>query len=204
MSHSTSSRSRPVIDITTGIGLAASIAAVGFAIWNHRKHTQKTNPADSSIITEESSSSDRHLNAEDSSIPDPNYPASLSSIEFGSLARSQLFFLRPNSVFLNHGSYGTCPVLVMKYHIRLLRRVEEHCDLWYRFHSYPMTREAIRPFANLLHCHEEDLVFVNNATSAVNAILLSLALKPGDVIITPDLTYNACKVNVIIEYIIIV
>ena len=98
------------------------------------------------------------------------------------------------STFCNHGSYGAVPRCVMRYFQRMLERVESHPDLWFRAHSYSMTREALRPFAALMHTQPENLVFTNNATTAVNAVLNSLDLSKGDVILTPDCTYNACKI----------
>ena len=139
-----------------------------------------------------------HASSTDSPVPDIilppfSFPPSLSSHAFGSAARSSLFDLRPGTTFVNHGSYGVVPSLVSTYHKALLSRVESHPDLWFRLHSFPLTRAALRSFASLLHVDEADLVFVNNATTAVNAVLLSLDLAPGDVIVTPDLTYGACK-----------
>ena len=45
-----------------------------------------------------------------------------------------------------------------------------------------------------MHCDPECLVFVTNATSAVNAVLHSVPLAAGDVLLTLDCTYNACKI----------
>lgn len=84
---------------------------------------------------------------------------------------------------------------VAAYHMILQARVERHADVWMRLHSWPLTRQSIQPFAEFLHSDPEDLVYVNNATSGVNAVLYSIQLSPGDVIITPTLTYNACKVR---------
>jgi isopenicillin-N epimerase len=95
---------------------------------------------------------------------------------------------------LNHGSYGAVPRAVLRYFADLVRRVEAGPDVWFRLHSWPLTRAALQPVAELLHCNADDLVFCNNATSAVNAVLQSLDnLQANDVLLATDATYNACK-----------
>ena len=134
------------------------------------------------------------INVSDTSLPPVELPADLATAPFGTAARSSLFSLRPDTTFLNHGSYGAVPVPVQRYHRLLQQRVEAHPDMWFRFHSYALVRGAAERFAPFIGAASgDDVVFVTNATSAVNAVLLSLQLQPGDVVLTPDLTYNACK-----------
>ena len=125
-------------------------------------------------------------------LPPFNLPPDLSTLPLGPSLRS-LFHLCPTPTFLNHGSYGAVPLPVSAYHHSLLHRAESHPDLWFRLHSFPLVRAALAPLASLLHVAEADTVFVANATTGVNAVLLSLDLRPGDVLLTPDLTYGACK-----------
>ncbi len=55
--------------------------------------------------------------------------------------------------------------------------------------------EVRRPLADLVHCAPDDLVYMPNATNAVNAVARSLArtlpLAPGDEILTTDHEYGA-------------
>ena len=121
-----------------------------------------------------------------------NLPPSLSSHPLGSPLRS-LFHLRPHTTFLNHGSYGSVPTPVTAYHHALLTRVETHPDLWFRLHSFPLVRASLAPFAEVMGVDVEDVVWVTNATTAVNAVLQSMDVGSGDVLVTLDLTYGACK-----------
>ena len=125
-------------------------------------------------------------------LPPFNLPPDLSTHPLGPALRP-LFHLSPTPTFLNHASYGAVPLPVSAYHHSLLHRAESHPDLWFRLHSFPLTRASLSPLAALLHVDPADTVFVQNATTGVNAVLLSLDLHPGDVLLTPDLTYGACK-----------
>jgi isopenicillin-N epimerase len=68
----------------------------------------------------------------------------------------------------------------------LWRRYEERLD---------PARSALAKF---LGARARDLVFVPNATTAVNAVVRSLELKPGDELLTTGHDYNACR-NVLVE-----
>jgi len=128
-------------------------------------------------------------------------PNSLSHIELGSDALRSLFFLSDRGgssnglrvAHVNHGSFGTVPRPVMNYFYALLRQVEAAPDVWKREHAYILTRHAIKTFASILRCKPESLVFVANATTAVNAVLMSTKFGPGDVVLGTDCTYHACK-----------
>ena len=47
--------------------------------------------------------------------------------------------------------------------------------------------------AKLLHADPADVVPVVNATAAVNTVLASTQLQPGDLIMTTSITYNAVR-----------
>jgi isopenicillin-N epimerase len=47
--------------------------------------------------------------------------------------------------------------------------------------------------ANFVGARPDDMVFVSNATSGVNAVLRSLAFRIGDEVVTTDHTYGACR-----------
>src|SRR6266550_3303752 len=78
---------------------------------------------------------------------------------------ARFWTLDPAVAFLNHGSFGACPRPVLEAQQRLRERLE---------------RQPVR-------------FFVPNATTAVNAVLRSLALAPGDQLLVTDHAYNACR-----------
>ncbi len=68
--------------------------------------------------------------------------------------------------------------------------------LWRRY------EERLEPsrveLAKFVGARAKDMVFVTNATTAVNAVTRSLKLRRGDELLTTSLDYNACR-NVLLE-----
>jgi len=103
------------------------------------------------------------------------------------------FLLEPGTAFLNHGSFGTAPRQVLAAADRWRRRMESNPDRFLREILPGALREAAGRLARFLHANEQDLVFVENATSGVNAVLRSLEFRPGDEILATSHTYNAVR-----------
>lgn len=100
--------------------------------------------------------------------------------------------LDPDLVFLNHGSFGATPRAVLD-HQQALRSEMERSPVRFLWNRLPERLDAARQeLAGFLKAPPEGLAFVTNATSAVNAIVRSVDLRPGDEILTTDHAYNAC------------
>ena len=109
--------------------------------------------------------------------------------------------LDPGITYLNHGTVGVTPhrVLAAEQAIRadierrpaqfLLRELSAVAVGVPRAEP-PRMREAAARVAAFLGAREPDLVFVDNATAGVNAVLRSFDLKPGDEIVVTDLSYG--------------
>jgi isopenicillin-N epimerase len=108
-------------------------------------------------------------------------------------ADPSLWLLDPASVFLNHGSFGACPKPVLEYQRKLQDLLERQPLQFLHREFEDRLEEARRPLAHFLGADVENLVFVQNATTGVNAVLRSLILKPGDELLTTDQEYNACR-----------
>lgn len=108
-------------------------------------------------------------------------------------ADPRLWPLDPGVTFLNHGSFGSCPRRVLAVQRRLQRRLErEPVDFLVR-ELEPLLDDARSSLAKFVGCDADDLVFVSNATSGVNAVLRSLRFEPGDELLVTDQEYNACR-----------
>lgn len=104
----------------------------------------------------------------------------------------QHFLIDPDIIFLNHGSYGAVPRPVFEDWQRWQLRMERNPVLFLNRSSADLLRHARERLAGYLGAKAEDLVFVPNATTGVNIVARSLALKPGDEVLTNDLEYGAC------------
>lgn len=95
--------------------------------------------------------------------------------------------------FLNHGSFGACPSEVLRHQAALRAEMEAEPV---RFLGRELdgrldaAREALAAFVG---ADPDDLAFITNATSGVNAVLRSLALSAGDELLTTDHAYAACR-----------
>lgn len=111
------------------------------------------------------------------------------------------FPLDPNGVYLNHGTVGVTPRRVLDVQRSILDVIERHPS---RFLLRELTavsvgdppgrpprmRTAATQVAAFVGGRGDDLVFVDNATTGINAVLRSFALAAGDEVLIADLGYG--------------
>ncbi|KAH7476523.1 hypothetical protein PRIC1_000532 [Phytophthora ramorum] len=102
-----------------------------------------------------------------------------------------VFNLEPNTVFLNHNAYGVTPKPVMQAQAHFVNKMEMNPDRFMRREVPVMLRQAAKQLAQFVHADAEDLVFVTNATTGMNAVLQSLDLQNDDEVLCLNLTYSA-------------
>lgn len=102
-----------------------------------------------------------------------------------------LFLLDREIVYLNHGSFGACPVPVFDEYQRWQRELERQPVEFLGRRSEGLLDAARDRLASYLGAEAEDLVFVPNATSGLNVIARSLPLAQGDEVLSTDLEYGA-------------
>ncbi len=106
------------------------------------------------------------------------------------------WLLEEGVLHLNHGSFGATPAPVLEAQQRVRRRMEANPTKYFLGGDYQRELDsARRAVADFVGGDEAGLVFVNNATAGVNAVLRSLepTLGPGDEILVTDHEYNACR-----------
>jgi isopenicillin-N epimerase len=96
-------------------------------------------------------------------------------------------------VFLNHGSFGATPRVVLEHQSELRAELEREPVHWFVRRYQDLLDEARERVAAFVGADPEGFAFVPNATSAVNAILRSLDFAPGDELLTTDHVYGACR-----------
>ena len=103
------------------------------------------------------------------------------------------FLLDPDITFLNHGSFGATPKPVFDVYQKWQRRLENQPVLFLDREIDDLLFHARQSLGKYLNADPKDLVYIPNATHGVNILARSLALQPGDEILTTDHEYGACN-----------
>jgi isopenicillin-N epimerase len=103
-----------------------------------------------------------------------------------------LFLIRPDVAFLNHGSFGAAPRAVFEIYQQWQRELESQPVEFLGRRYAGLLREAREALAGFLGASAVDLVYVPNATIGVNIVARSLRLGPGDEVLATDHEYGAC------------
>jgi isopenicillin-N epimerase len=106
---------------------------------------------------------------------------------------AKLWGLDSDTTFLNHGSYGACPKVVLEEQDKIRRHIELDPLNFFNRKYEPLIREAKKRLGSFLSGDDECLAFLPNATTAVNTVLRSLDFSPKDELLTTNHVYNSCR-----------
>lgn len=101
------------------------------------------------------------------------------------------FFIDENVIFLNHGSYGACPRKVFRIYQDFQNELEQQPVEFLSRRAPEFLAEARKELAEYLNIGANDVVYFPNPTTAINMVVRSLNLQPGDEILTTDHEYGA-------------
>ena len=99
----------------------------------------------------------------------------------------------PAVAHLNHGSFGATPLPVIEAQDRLRRQTEADPTGFFWWILPDALEGARREAAAFVRADPDGFVFLPNATTAVNTVLASLWLGPGDEILLSDHVYGALR-----------
>ena len=113
----------------------------------------------------------------------------------------ELWPLRSDMIFLNHGSYGAAPTAVLDVQSDWRRQLEAQPCQFINNIAPREIRAAAGSLARFLGAQGDDLAFVENTTAGINAVLRSFPLCEGDEIVVSDHIYNAVRntLNFVLE-----
>jgi isopenicillin-N epimerase len=96
-------------------------------------------------------------------------------------------------VFLNHGSFGATPQPILELQSELRLEIERD-PVRFLIDELESRLDTVRAVVGArFGADPEGIAFVPNPTFAVNSVLASLRLSPGDEIVVSDHGYNACN-----------
>lgn len=102
-----------------------------------------------------------------------------------------LFQLNNSITYLNHASFGATPNEIFDEYQRLQRELEYEPVNFIQKKQTAYLKTAREHLAEFVGCNAQDLYFTPNPTFAVNTIMRSLNLEPGDEILTTNHEYGA-------------
>lgn len=101
------------------------------------------------------------------------------------------FLLDPDVIYLNHGSFGATPRPVFERYQLWQRELEKQPTLFLGRRAPGLLEQARGILAEYLGASSSNLAFVTNATTGLNIAARSLALGPGDEVLSTDHEYGA-------------
>jgi isopenicillin-N epimerase len=101
------------------------------------------------------------------------------------------FLLDGSVTFLNHGSFGACPRAVFEHYQEWQLELERQPVLFLARRLDDLLGDARATLGEYVGADPDDLVFVPNATSAVNIAAWPLGLGAGDEVLSTNLEYGA-------------
>jgi len=99
--------------------------------------------------------------------------------------------IRPDTIYLNHGSFGPPPTPVREARLRWISELDAQPMDFFVRRLEPAWRAARDTLAEFVGAPADSLIFVENATAGMNVVADSFQLHPGDEVLLTDHEYGA-------------
>ena len=101
------------------------------------------------------------------------------------------FQLDPTFTYLNHGSFGSCPIPIFEERNKWQLEIEKQPVSFIEDKAANLLDWSREALASFIHCNKDDVVYFPNPTTAMNMVVRSLDLKVGDEVLTSSHEYGA-------------
>ncbi|MAV96551.1 MAG: aminotransferase [Candidatus Marinimicrobia bacterium] len=103
----------------------------------------------------------------------------------------QKFILDKDITFLNHGSFGACPIPVFEDYQNWQRELEKQPVKFLTKSIWSSLRNSRTRLGEFVGCDEGELLFFHNPTTAIANVINSLRLNTGEEVLMTDHEYGA-------------
>lgn len=94
---------------------------------------------------------------------------------------------------MNHGSFGACPSTVFREYLIWQEKLD-YRPVRFVENMFPEAiLSALTKLAQFLNCDLGDTVYILNPTTAMNAVIRSLKIRPCDEALSTDHEYGAME-----------
>ncbi len=104
--------------------------------------------------------------------------------------------LYKNMVFLNHGSFGACQKYLLDKQNQYRMQMESQPLKFFIRDADELLYNSKKRLGDFIGANPDNMVFVDNATTAVNIVMKSFPFKEGDRILITNQIYPACRNSV--------
>lgn len=101
------------------------------------------------------------------------------------------FLLNPEIFYFNHGAFGACPKPIFEDYQKWQRELEFEPTQFIIANTATYLKRSKQALAGFVNCSPSDFFFTPNPTFAINTVMRSLDLEPGDEILASDNEYGA-------------
>ena len=99
------------------------------------------------------------------------------------------FQLDPKFSYLNHGSFGACPHPIFNEREKFQKEIEFQPVSFVDSRAIELLDWSRDALGSYLHCDKDDVVYFPNPTTAMNMVIRSLDLNPGDEVLSLSLIH---------------